>query len=147
MIQIISKEIVDNILVSEKLLREAIEKYKGKQVIISIDEFNPKKSSQKRKQYFAGIVEPMRQFLGYESKDALHEELKLACNPVTKVNLQTGEEVEVGGSTKKFSPDQWEEYKTRCRRLARRLGIKLLTESEYYNRISNSESEQKPFGE
>jgi hypothetical protein len=147
MIQLISKPIEDKILFSQKLLREVTETFKGKQVIVTIEEFNPKKSDQKRKQYFAGIVAPLKNFLGYESKDELHEDLKLTCNPVERKSLHTGEILIVGGSTKRFTLDQWDEYKERCRKLAKRLGYKLMTESEYYDSITNSEDNQEAIGE
>ena len=146
MIQLISKPIEDKILFSQKLLRKATEIFKGKQVIVTIEEFNPKKVDQKRKQYFAGIVTPLSKFIG-ESKDELHEDLKLTCNPVERKSLETGEVLIVGGSTKKFTLDQWDDYKQRCRKLAKRLGYKLMTESEYYDSISNPSDNQEVLGE
>jgi hypothetical protein len=147
MIQLISKPIEDKILFSQKLLREVTERFKGKQVIVTIEEFNKKKADQKRRLYFASIVEPMRQSLGYESKDEMHAALKITCNPKIGLNLQTGEEKEFGDSTKKFNLSQWDEYMSKCRELAKRLNIKLMTPDEYYESISKSEDSQEAIGE
>jgi hypothetical protein len=147
MTQLISKPIEDKILFSQKLLREVTERFKGKQVIVTIEEFNPRKVDQKRRVYFASIVEPMRQSLGYESKDEMHSALKITCNPKTGINLQTGEEKEFGDSTKKFTLQQWDEYISKCRALAKRLNIRLMTPDEYYESISNPEDQTEPIGE
>ena len=146
MIQLISKLIGDKIFFSHKLLREVTETFKGKQVIATFEEFNPQKLAQKRRQYFAGIVAPLSKFIG-ESKDELHEDLKLTCNPVERKNLKTGEVSIVGGSTNELTLDQWDTYKDQCRKLAKRLGYRLMTESEYYDSITHSEDEQEALGE
>jgi hypothetical protein len=147
MTELISKPIENKILVSNRLLQEVIQKYKGKQVIVSIEEFSPKKSSQKRRGYFASIVAPMRKGLGYESNDIMHEVLKKECNPVEAISTTTGEITIIGGSTKKFTPDEWDSYKQRCRDLAESLGYKLMTEAEYYESLNNENDEQVPIGE
>jgi hypothetical protein len=146
MTQLISKPIEDKILFSQKLLREVTETFKGKQVIVTIEEFNPRKLDQKRRVYFASIVNPMSKETG-ESKDKMHEDLKLACNPIEAVNLRTGELVMVGGSTKKFNAEKWDSYMDRCRKLAKHINIRLMTPDEYYDSISNPEDEQEALGE
>ena len=146
MIQLISKPIEDKILFSQKLLREVVETFKGKQVIVTIEEFAPKKSAQKRRLYFASIVNPMRKEVGH-SKDDMHNDLKLACNPVEAVNLRTGEATMVGGSTKGFNAEQWDSYMDRCRKLAKHINIKLMTPDEYYESISNPNDQTEPIGE
>lgn len=144
--QLISKPIEDKILFSRKLLREVTETFKGKQVIATFEEFNPRKTDQKRRLYFASIVNPMSNETG-ESKDKMHEDLKLACNPTEAINLRTGEAIMVGGSTKTFNAEKWDSYMSRCRDLAKYLNIRLMTPDEYYESISNPEDQTEPIGE
>ena len=146
MTQLISKPIEDKILFSQKLLREVTETFKGKQVIVTIEEFNPRKVDQKRRVYFASIVNPMSRETG-ESKDKMHEDLKLTCNPIETVNLRTGEAMVVGGSTKVFNAEKWDFYMSKCRDLAKYLNIRLMTPDEYYESISNPSDSQEPIGE
>jgi hypothetical protein len=146
MVQLISRPIEDKILFSQKLLAEVTNKFKGKQVIVTIEEFSPKKVAQKRRVYFASIVNPMSKDIGH-SKDDMHNDLKLACNPVEAVNLRTGEANMVGGSTKGFNAEQWDSYMDKCRQLAKHINIKLMTPDEYYESISNPNDSQEPIGE
>jgi hypothetical protein len=144
--QLISKPVEGKILFPQKLLAEVTANFNGKQVIATFNEFNPKKTDQKRRLYYASIVAPMSEETG-ESKDKMHEDLKLACNPIEAINLRTGEVNMVGGSTKKFDGEEWDAFMERCRELAKYINVKLMTPSEYYESISNPNDEQTPIGE
>lgn len=100
---------------NKKLIRKAIETYKGKEVELIIKRRYAQRSLQQNKFYW-GVIIPMFEELILEaweeirSKEEIHELLKATCNYKEKVNETTGEIIRVPKSSTELSTIGWLEY-------------------------------------
>ena len=126
---------------SKRIMTEAMKRFEGKRVIVSIEEFEPEASRQQRAYYFAAVVEPIREISGYQSKYDTHEELKKACNAIESHDLLTGEVTIIGGSTKRMKKLDFAAFIQRVIDLGRYVGARIYSPEDYYEMISAKHNE------
>jgi len=95
----------------------------------------PKATLAQRGYYFAGIVQAFADEKGM-SVDAVHEYLKLTCNPIQYVNPKSGEITLIAGSTSGMNKMQRMNYIDKCIMELAEQEFVVLTPEEYFESIS-----------
>jgi hypothetical protein len=112
-----------------------LNKIKTNKVLLTMDGVFPEMTPAQRGYYFAGIVSKFAEEKGM-SQDAVHEYLKLTCNPIPYVNPKTGLITMVGGSIQAFNKYQMAEYIDKCIMEMAMQDFIVLTPDEYFESIS-----------
>lgn len=96
--------------------------FRGKKVIISIEEDNPKQIIYERNFYRGRVLGDLASLLytqtgENQSNETLNEYLKSICNPVVGFGARPQDRQVVSGSTTAFTPTEWANYNERCKRM------------------------------
>lgn len=118
---------------------DILNKYAGKEVLITVEKFGVKRTKRQLDYYWAAMIRPLEKDLGWE-EGKLHEYLKIKHNPVEVNDLITGEAIVIGGSTKDMTAEEMSAYIDQCRMELEEHGFHIDTPEEYYEKIGRNKS-------
>lgn len=122
------------------LFQRCLQHHEGKEVLFTIERFNPEKTSIQRGFYFAAVVRAAAEFFGWEEWE-MHDWLKEECNKVQLVNPHTGEIFHIAGSTVPLNKTEMSEFIDRAIRKLAETGFVVKTPDEYFESIHYQEKE------
>jgi len=115
-------------------LEHFLSKIKTKKILVRLEEYGDSPTPRQRGYYFGGIVAAFAEEKGMHV-DAVHEYLKLTCNPVQYVNPKTSEISIVAGSTERLNKYEMAKYIDRCIMEMAMQDFIVLTPDEYFESI------------
>jgi nitrite reductase/ring-hydroxylating ferredoxin subunit len=121
--------VINGKVTNAQLIVEEIKKHDGKTIQITVEEFNPQRSGQQNKYYWAVVIDAIWKWFkecGHpQSREDIHEYLWLKVCNWSKVMFDpdTGEYMEIRKSSTKASTKQWEENMEIIKQWASEKGI------------------------
>lgn len=112
-----------NLKRNRKLIRDSIETFEGKDIIVTFERKKSVRRNPQNRYYFGVVVVLMQEAIRTEwgevwSREQVHELLKSRFLYTEKVNEDTAEIIKLPKSTTECSVSEFEDYMTECREFA-----------------------------
>ena len=104
----------------------------GTKVFIHLEALPKRRSLSANRHYFGAVLRYLSDYTG-ETVEQLHELFKLRFNPKEIPDIQSGEMVTVGGSTREMGSGEFSAFVGKVMDVATELGVRLPTVDQYWS--------------